>query len=170
MKNEHVLSGLIAKRAELSGKIEMMQREMRELVATIGHIDAAIRVFDPAAEIDDIQPKLPPRFQAFKGEVSRLVLNSLRKAEKPLPVSDLTLLVAAGRGINPDDKPFMRVLSRRVGACLRNLRKKGLVMMTRQPGTSASGKLPEPNLPSGKPSAISRLRGTYPFSLTKMAT
>ncbi len=120
MKNDHVLSGLVAKRAELAGQIETMQRDMRELVATIGHIDAAIRVFDPTADISDIQPKLPPRFQAFKGEVSRLVLNALRKSPKPLPVSDLTLIVAAGRGINPDDKPFMRVLSRRVGACLRN--------------------------------------------------
>ena len=135
MKNDHVLSGLIAKRAELAGQIEQMQRDMRELVATVGHIDAAIRAFDPEVEIDDIKPKLPPRFQAFKGEVSRLVLNALRKSAKPLPVSDLTLIVAAGRGINPDDKLFMRVLSRRVGACLRNLRKKKLVAMTRPPGS-----------------------------------
>lgn len=134
MKNEHVLSGLIAKRAEIAGKIEMMQREMRELVATIGHIDATIRTFDPNAEIEDIKPKLPPRFQAFKGEVSRLVLNALREAKGGLPVSDLTLTVAAGRGISTDDKPFMRVLSRRVGACLRNLRKRGLVTMVRPPG------------------------------------
>src|SRR6185312_485140 len=61
MKNEHVLSGLIAKRAELAGKIEIMQREMRELVATIGHIDATIRAFDPNTDLEDIKPKLPPR-------------------------------------------------------------------------------------------------------------
>jgi hypothetical protein len=104
MKNEHVLSGLIAKRAELAGQIEMKQREVRELVATIGHVDATIRAFDPSADLDDIKPKMPPRFQAFKGEVSRLVLDALRKSKNPLPVSDLTLVVAAGRGINPDDK------------------------------------------------------------------
>lgn len=135
MKNEHVLSGLIAKRAELAGQIETMQRDMRELVAAIGHVDAAIRLFDPNVDLEDIKPKLPPRFQAFKGEVARLVLNALRKSDKPFPVSDLTLIVAAGRGINSDDKPFMRILSRRVGACLRNLRKKGLVTMTRPPGS-----------------------------------
>jgi len=135
MKNDHVFSGLMAKRAEIAGQIEAMQRDMRELVATIGHIDAAIRVFDPEADIEDIKSKLPPRFQAFKGEVSRLVLDALRKSVKPIPISDLTLTVAAGRGINPDDKPFMRVLSRRVGACLRNLRKKKLVAMSRPPGS-----------------------------------
>jgi len=85
--------------------------------------------------LEDINPKLPPRHMAFKGEVSRLVLNALRKSEKPLPVSELTLIVLAGRGLSPDDKPFMRILSKRVGACLRNLKKKGLVSMTRLPGS-----------------------------------
>ena len=131
MKNEHVLSGLIAKRAELAGRVETLQRDMREAVLAIDHIDAAIRMFDPEAELDDIKPRLPPRHQAFKGEVSRLVLNALRKAGKPLPVAELTLHVLAGRGLTAEDKPFMRVLGRRVGACLRNLRKKGLVTLTR---------------------------------------
>jgi len=142
MTHEHVLSGLIAKRAELAGKIESMQREMRELVAAIGHVDASIRLFDPSVDLEDIKPKLPPRFQAFKGEVARLILNALREAGKPLPVSDLTLIVAAGRGINPDDKPFMRVLARRVGACLRNLRKRGLVKMTRPAGSLGLWEIP----------------------------
>jgi len=131
VKNEHVLSGLIAKRAELAGRVETLQRDMREAVLAIDHIDAAIRMFDPEAALDDIKPRLPPRHQAFKGEVSRLVLNALRKAGKPLPVAELTLHVLAGRGLTADDKPFMRVLGRRVGACLRNLRKKGLVTLTR---------------------------------------
>jgi hypothetical protein len=135
MPNEHVLSGLIAKRAEIAGKIEMMQREMRVLVATIGHIDATIRTFDPSAALEDITPKLPPRFQAFKGEVSRILLDALREAKAPLPVFDLTLLVAASRAISTDDKPFMIILRRRVDACLRNLRKRGLVRSARPSGS-----------------------------------
>jgi hypothetical protein len=135
MKNEHLLSGLIAKRAEIAGKIETLQREIRDLVAALGHVDASIRLFNPNVDLEDINPKLPPRHMAFKGEVSRLVLNALRKSEKPLPVSELTLIVLAGRGLSPDDKPFMRILSKRVGACLRNLKKKGLVSMTRLPGS-----------------------------------
>jgi len=123
------------KRAEIAGRIEMLQREIRDLVAALGHVDASIRLFDPNADIEDIKPRLPPRHIAFKGEVSRLVLNTLRKAGKPMPVSDVTLAVLAGRGLSPDDKPFTRILSRRVGACLRALRKKGLVTMTRSPGS-----------------------------------
>jgi hypothetical protein len=135
MTNEHVLSGLLAKRAELTGQVEKLQREIRDLVIALDHVDATIRVFDPNVELEDIKPRLPPRNMAFKGEVSRLVLNALRKSPKPLPVSELTLIVLAGRGLSLDDKPFLRVLSRRVGACLRNLRKKGLVRLVRQPGS-----------------------------------
>lgn len=134
MAETHVLSGLIAKRAELSGQVETLQREMRALVLAIDHIDATIRVFDPNADLEDIKPKLPPRHSAFRGEVTRLVLIALRKSEKPLPVSEITLHVALGRGLSGEDKPFLRVLSRRVGACLRNLRKKGLIRMTREIG------------------------------------
>ena len=71
----------------------------------------------------------------YKGEVSRLLLNALREAAKPMPVMDLTLIVLEGRGLSPDDKPFLRILRRRVDACLRNLRKRGLVRMTRPPGS-----------------------------------
>jgi len=99
-------------------------RHARAGVTALGHIDAAIRLFDPNADLEDINPRLPPRHQAFKGEVSRLVLNALGKSAKPLPVSELTLIVLAGRGSSADDKPFLRILSGRVGACLRNLRKK----------------------------------------------
>ncbi|MCW5696981.1 MAG: hypothetical protein KIS96_09655 [Bauldia sp.] len=134
MAESHVLTGLMAKRAELSGQVETLQREMRALVLAIDHIDATIRVFDPDADLDDIKPKLPPRHSAFRGEVTRLVLTALRKSNKPLSVSDLTLHVAAGRGLNNEDKPFLRVLSKRVGACLRNLRKKELVRLRQEPG------------------------------------
>jgi len=135
MKNDHVMSGLKAKRAEIAGKIETMQREMRLLVATIGHIDATIRTFDPSVDLEDIKSRLPPRFQAFKGEVSRILLDALREAKTPLPVYDLTLTVAASRGITTDDKPFMIILRRRVDACLRNLRKRGTVKSSHPSGS-----------------------------------
>ena len=133
-KNESALSALIEKRAELSGLVEAMYRRMRELAVTIDHIDAAIRLFDPNADLDDIKPKLPPRNSAFRGEVTRIVLNTLRKSSSPLPLSEITLHVLTGRGLNADDKPFTRVLSRRVSACLRKLRRKGLVRLARNVG------------------------------------
>lgn len=98
-----------------------------------------MRILTKSAEI------AAPSFRRskFKGEVSRLILDAFRKSGAPVPVSDLTLTVAAGHGISADDKPLMRVLLKRAGACPRNLWKKNLVLMTRSPGASASRRLAE---------------------------
>jgi hypothetical protein len=135
MKNEHVLSGLIAKRAEIAGQIERLQLEIRQLVVALDHVDASIRLFDPDVDLEDVKSRLPPRHMAFKGEVSRILLNTLRKAAKPMPVSELAMVVLSERGLSVDDKPFLVVLKRRVDACLRTLRKKGLVKTTRPAGS-----------------------------------
>jgi hypothetical protein len=52
-----------------------------------------------------------------------------------MPVSELALIVLSERGLSMDDKPFLVVLKRRVDACLRTLRKKGLVKTMRPPGS-----------------------------------
>jgi hypothetical protein len=44
MKNEHVLSGLVRKRAEIAGQIEHTQAELRKFVTDLDAIDAAIRI------------------------------------------------------------------------------------------------------------------------------
>lgn len=84
---------------------------MREMVAALSHIDAGIRVFDANADIDDIKPKLPPRFQAFKGELSRLVLNALRKGTEAI----------AGIGLDADRRGRSPHQSRRQAVYARSL-------------------------------------------------
>jgi hypothetical protein len=129
MAQSHVVSGLIAKRAELAGRIETVQAELRSLIVTLDNLDATIRLFDPEIDIVEIRPKpLPARNTAFRGEVARLVLTCLRKATQPLPLQEITLHVMTGRSLNPDDKPLLRVLAKRVGAALRHNRNKGLIV------------------------------------------
>ena len=128
MKNEHVISGLIAKRAELAGRIEFAQAELRQMLIDVDSLDATIRLFDPDIDLMEIKPKpLPARNQAFRGEVSRIVLGTLRKAGKPLPTHEIALHVMASRSLNTADKPLLRIVSKRVGAGLRHYRKLGLI-------------------------------------------
>jgi hypothetical protein len=128
MKNEHVISGLIAKRAELAGRIEFAQAELRQMLIDLDSLDATIRLFDPEIDLVEIKPKpLPARNQAFRGEVSRIVLGTLRKAGRPLPTHEIALHVMASRSLNTADKPLLRTLSKRVGAGLRHYRKLGLI-------------------------------------------
>lgn len=128
MVTGHVLNGLLTKRAELAGKIDHLQSALRQSLIDLDSLDATIRMFDPEIDLEQVRPKpFPVRSPAFRGEISRIVLSTLRKAGKPLPAHEVTLTVMAARTLDVADKPLLRVLARRVGACLRMHRGKGLV-------------------------------------------
>lgn len=128
MAQSHVLSGLIEKRREIAGKIEHVHGQLNDLVADLDAIDNAIRVIDPDCDVTLANPKkYPPRMGAFRGEVSRFVLDYLRGAQEPSTTLDLAYAVMDGRKLNKDDKRAVSVIRKRVGACLYKLKKKGIV-------------------------------------------
>ncbi|MCI0430419.1 MAG: hypothetical protein L0210_07750 [Rhodospirillales bacterium] len=134
MKYEHVLSGLIAKRAELAGKIDHAQTTLRQLIIDLDSLNATIRLFAPDIDLEDIKPKpLPPRHAAFKGEVARVTFGMLRQSSAPVSTHDLTMHVMAERGLDTADRRLLRTIDRRVGACLRHHRTKGLLRSYRGP-------------------------------------
>jgi hypothetical protein len=124
----NVLHALTRKRAEIAGKIEYNQLELRHLIAELDHIDAAIRIFNPDIDIGAIRSKpVPPRHTAFKGEVTRVVLKTLREAKAPLTSRDLAMILMKERGLNPDDRELALIMVKRVGQCLQAKRRNGLV-------------------------------------------
>ena len=128
MENEHVLSGLTRKRAEIAGQIEHTQAALRKLVADLDAIDAAIRIFDPQADIGAIKAKAyPPRHAAFRGEMMRHVMGCLRVATEPVTTRDVATVVMKARGLNPDDPELLVTIRKRVGACMWKLKQAGYV-------------------------------------------
>ena len=96
MENEHVLSGLIRKRAEVAGELEAAQQRVRQLIIDIDNVDTTIRLFAPDIDLEEIRPKpLPPRHAAFKGEISRAIMDALRGTGEALTTKDITLRVMA---------------------------------------------------------------------------
>lgn len=128
MAEPHVVTGLIAKRRELAGQIEHTQAALRQLIIDLDNLDATLRLFVPDIDLEEIKPKpLPPRHAAFQGEVVRLVLGTLRDASRPMTTQELTMHVMADRGLNTADKRLLKLMGKRVGACLRHHRLKGLI-------------------------------------------
>jgi len=124
MENEHVLSGLTRKRAEIAGKIEHAQAALRKLVGELDALDIAIRIFDPQADTGAIKPKVhPPRHRAFRGEMTRHVLEILRKAEKPVTTRAIANAVMSARGLNVNDSGMVTIARKRVRACVWNLKR-----------------------------------------------
>jgi hypothetical protein len=132
VNDPHVVTALVAKRAELAGLIEHHQAKVRQLMIDLDAIDQSLRLFKPDIELDDIKPKpLPPRHAAYKGEISRVVLATLRNARRPCTTQELTMHVMAERGMNTADRRLVKTISKRVGACLRHHRARKLIVSER---------------------------------------
>src|ERR1700684_1926678 len=135
MENEHVLGGLTRKRAEIAGQIEHTQAALRKLVTDLDAIDAAIRIFDPDADIGAIKAKAyPPRHAAFRGEMMRHVMGCLRMATEPVTGRDIATVVMKARGLNPDDGGLAVTIRKRVGACMWKLKQSGYARETKIAG------------------------------------
>lgn len=127
MAEPHVLTGLVAKRREIAGKIEHLQDQLRQHGIDLDHVDAAIHIFDPSIELEEIKSRpVPPRHQAFKGEVTRIVLATLRNAKRPLTTAEIAQRVMAERGLDTKNERLMQLIGKRTGACLRHWHKKGI--------------------------------------------
>ena len=128
MKNEHVIGGLVRKRSEIAGQIEHTQDALRKLVIDLDSIDAAIRLFDPEADVGAIRNRqYPPRHAAFRGEMMRHVMGCFRLASGPVTSRDIAITVMKARGLNPEDAALLVTIRKRVGACLWKLKRDGHV-------------------------------------------
>ena len=81
--------------------------------------------------------RVPPAHHAFRGEVSRIVLETLRVATVPLVTATIAERVMTERGLDIADVALKRVMVNRVSACLRHWEKKrGAIRSMPGPGHS----------------------------------
>jgi predicted metal-dependent HD superfamily phosphohydrolase len=76
------VSALRRMRAKIAGEIEMHSREVDRLRATLIHIDATLRLFDPETDPNDIRAmrRYPQRKEWFaRGEVTQRIYEAYRK-------------------------------------------------------------------------------------------
>lgn len=134
----NVVSHLIAKRAEMAGEVEALQMRVRQMLIDLDALDSTIRVFQPDIDLEEVRPKaLPPRHAGYRGEVARAVMNILRTEKRPLGSRDIALRVMAERSLNTADKHLVNTIKKRVGACLRHNRRRGLVRTAPGAGKTA---------------------------------
>ena len=107
----HVLTALINKRREIAGQIEDLQRQMKLAVTELDNVEATIRIFKPDIDMSDFGPRpVPPPHAAFKGEMSRILIDALRASPLPLTTRQLTEIVMKERGLPIDHIPTRRIM------------------------------------------------------------
>ncbi len=105
MGETHVVSALRDKRAEISGAIVGLEKELGRRRTDLMHLDATLRLFVPGLAPQSIEPRKQTGRNSWfrKGERSRLVLALLRTADRPLATREITDRLAAAKGIDPSD-------------------------------------------------------------------
>lgn len=127
----NTVSGLVQKRAELSGQIEYAQIALRKLIADMDAIDSAIRIFDPNIDLPSIKRRRMPRANpSFRHDVQRISLETLRGADEAVTSRHIAHTVMTFRGLDIEDRNLERLMVSRVGACLRRLERRKIVRGT----------------------------------------
>jgi hypothetical protein len=128
MERPLTVAGLLEKRAELVKVLADLEAEARAVTSDIDHLDGAIRLFDPD-QVPAARKRFLTEHKARAGQMHRFVLESLRTASGPLTSRQIATAWATACGIDP--KPStLRILRKRVGACLSHLRSQGAVADT----------------------------------------
>ncbi len=133
---DYVLTGLVKRRALMTGEIEALHNKLKGLLADLESLDATILQFDPSHRVEAIRPRAvrPPTDWAHRGQMSRIVLNILRQAAEPMTSRDVALELLVARAMDKSDQKLFRLMVKRVGVALRVQRENGAVRSEQGPG------------------------------------
>ena len=134
--NDFVVSGLVKRRADLAGEIERTHEALRKMVDDLENLDATLLQFAPNFPVEKIKPKgfRPPADWAHRGQMSRVVLSTLRGASEPLTARDIATQMLIERALDKSDRRLLRLMTKRVGVALRGQRDNGVVRSDQGPG------------------------------------
>lgn len=129
MSESHVVTGLVAKRAEMSGLIQECQAEIDRIANEISHIDATIKLFSPEFDLRSIRAKQRRKQNKYfkPGECPRLVLDILRKTACAMTSRRISEAMMQVKGIEPNAEMIDQMQRNALGV-LKILENKGLVV------------------------------------------
>jgi hypothetical protein len=129
MTDTHVVSALKEKRIQVASHIEALQGQLRQAVIDLDHVEAALLLFDPNADMAALPPrKIAPVSYDTKGDTGRIILETLRNATKPLSTEQVCQAVMAARRLDTNDRALCRTMMRRTNANLKHwAKKRGLI-------------------------------------------
>jgi hypothetical protein len=127
---DHVVSGLIEKRRELSGIIDKLQRQLDQHRADLTHIDGVLRILATDLDPEKIKPKRIYRRNRYfaRNELSRLCFGVLRTAAgEMLSTDDIAGRVIAAKGFDAGDATLRAAIRDQVGSTVKRLHRNGAI-------------------------------------------
>src|SRR3954469_17503730 len=108
--NKYALAALKDRRATLAGEIFDLKRQLEWRQKQLDHVDACITIFEPGFSIEAIGVKRPrKRVKLYgQGELSRSILDALRRAGKPMGIDAIVGSLLLAQGHEPDVAPTLK--------------------------------------------------------------
>jgi hypothetical protein len=138
MENEHIISALKRKRAEIGGQVREFDARLKALRVSLINIDATLKLFAPHVDPTSIAPKRTNRRSLYFGhnELHRLTLSALRVAAEPITSRDIAGSIMTAKGIDAGDRATQAMIAGRVASQLRELLKRGTVTRIGEKGAA----------------------------------
>lgn len=115
----HTINGLLTKRAELFNEAETLRDRIAEIKNDIDALDRSLKTFGYEGDLDAQMPR-QKRYVIFgKGELTRQVLDILRRNAKPMTSRQIAQEIVSDSGMDARDRKFVSDLVKRVGKACR---------------------------------------------------
>jgi hypothetical protein len=122
--NRYAINALRERRASIDGEIQACELRLRSLNETLCHLDAVLSLLDPAYDPKSIRAKR--RYDRAKlfggGKLTRLILDALRRSERPLTTAEVIAVIAAEMNFGSNVPAGVKARVRAGLGYLRNVR------------------------------------------------
>lgn len=126
---QHVVSQLIGKKEQLIGELNFHKSKIVQLEEVLKGIDISIRVFEPDFNLSTVKPKRYTGVVHYfkKGESFTMILDTLRKAQKPISSLNITIEIMKIKKLNYDNVDLLNKIQRALLVTMKNLEKQNLI-------------------------------------------
>lgn len=128
MAESHVVSGLVSKCSELTGKLDYHQSQIKQIESDIAALQSAIKVMDSDFDLRTIKGKQHREKNAFfkQGEGNTLLMSLIRENPGPVTTTELVEKAAEIKGYDLAEIN-RRAFTASLFVILKRLQEKGIV-------------------------------------------
>jgi len=110
---------LVRLHADLSGQIDASRKEAKRLADARAHVEAVIKMFDPAYNVNRIPGRRHYRRNKWfkRGTMMRAVFEVLKRADGPLTARQVVDEILAERGVTDAARADIHILDSAVRSC-----------------------------------------------------
>jgi len=144
MAETHVISALTSKRGELLGEIKHYEAIIKEHKDNLSSIDKTIHIFDKSYNLNSVKSKRVMKNRYFKnGETVTLLLDALRKLNRPTRTDELSEIISDGKGLSFESDYDRANFQKIVVAALSRMVDNGLIERVGRDGLTMIWKIKE---------------------------